>query len=248
MDEPRASSEAAAPPSGEDVSPADGPTAGSSLPARVVRLFVSPAALFDELRVRPRWIGALLLVVAIALLVAALIPSDVVMEYVRQQMTRGRPDVPADAVERGLGVARFTRFVGPVVGTAVGAFLISAVLFLIYELGMGGEAGFKPVLASTSHTLLIPTIGNLLTLPIILRTGDLQASLSLDLLMPGMSHAGYAFRLLHGLNLFGLWGAVVLGIAMSRLYPKRSAGGAITLTVALYLVVKALLAVAGGVG
>jgi len=214
----------------------------------VVRLLVSPAALFDELRERPRWIGALLLVVAIALLVAALIPSDVVMEYVRQQMTRGRPDVPADAVERGLGIARFTRFVGPVVGTAVGAFLISAVLFLIYELGMGGEAGFKPVLASTSHTLLIPTIGNLLTLPIILRTGDLQASLSLDLLMPGMSHSGFAFRLLHGLNLFGLWGAVVLGIAMSRLYPKRSAGGAITLTVALYLVVKALLAVAGGVG
>lgn len=213
-----------------------------SLPVRALQVFIAPGRLFDALRERPRWIGAFLLVLALAILVAALIPADVFTAYVRHRMTVARPDAAAQDVERGMQVARITRYVGPVVGTAIGVFLISAVMFLIFELGMGGQAGFRPVLASTSHVLLIPALGNLVTLPIIISTGDLQASLSLDLLLPGLDHATYAFRFLHGISLFGLWAAVVLGVAMSRVYSRRSAGGAVAITAGAYVVFKALFA------
>ncbi|HKK28745.1 MAG TPA: hypothetical protein VKB18_11730 [Gemmatimonadota bacterium] len=217
---------------------------GSALPARALKVFVAPGALFDELRANPRWIGALVLAIGLTLLVTVLIPGDVFMEYVRGQMARRQADIPQDALERGMQVARITRYVGPVVGTAIGAFLISGLLFLVFELGMGGDAGYKPVLASTSHALLIPAVGSLVTLPVIIRTGDLAASLSLDLLFPGMG-SGYVGRLLHGMNFFGLWAAVVLGIAMARIYPKRSPGGSIAFTVGLYVAFKAVFALTG---
>lgn len=219
---------------------------GPGLPTRALQVFVAPGALFDELRENPKWIGALALAIGLTLLVTVLIPSDVFMEYVRGQMARRQADMPPDALERGMQVARITRYVGPVVGTAIGAFLISGLLFLVFELGMGGEAGFKPVLASTSHALLIPAVGSLLTLPVIIRTGDLAASLSLDLLAPGVG--GYVGRLLHGMNFFGLWAAVVLGIAVSRIYRKRSPGGSMAFTLGVYVAFKAVLALTGAGG
>ena len=226
--------------------PAGTEAPGSGLLVRALKLFVSPGALFDELRENPRWIGALVLAIALTVLVTILIPGDVFMEYVRGQMARRRADIPQDALERGMQIARITRYLGPVVGTLIGAFLISGVLYLVFELGMGGEAGFRPVLASTSHALIIPAVGGLVTLPVIIRTGDLAASLSLDLLMPGIG--GYPGRLLHGMNFFGLWAAVVLGLAMAHIYRKRSPGGSIAFSVGVYVAFKAVLALVGAGG
>lgn len=214
-----------------------------NLAVRVYQVFVSPGKLFDALRRQPRWLGALLLVVGIALLSSVLIPSDIVTESMRQQMLRTRPDAPAEAIQRGLAVARIVRFVGPVVIMPLVIVVVSAIFFLIYEMGMGGEAGFRSVFAATTHTMLIPIIGGLATLPVVIKARDLQATLTLDLLAPGLDQAGYAYRFLHGIGFFGVWAAVVLGVALSRIYPKRSAGGSIGLVLGLYLAFKAVLAI-----
>jgi hypothetical protein len=67
-------------------------------------------------------------------------------------------------------------------------------------------------------------------------------SLSLDLLLPGLDEDGFVYGFLHGLNLFSIWAAVVLGIGVSRLYPKSSAGSAAFAILSLYVVFKAVVA------
>jgi hypothetical protein len=67
-------------------------------------------------------------------------------------------------------------------------------------------------------------------------------SLSLDLLLPGLDEDGFVYGFLHGLNLFSIWAAVVLGIGVSRLYPKASAGSAAFAILSLYVVFKAVVA------
>jgi hypothetical protein len=220
--------------------------AGPALPNLAVRVFqvvVSPSRLFDGLRTQPRWLGALLLVVGIALVTSFLIPSDIITESVRQQMLRAQPDAAPEAIERGMAVARIFRFAGPLVFMPIIMVVISAVLFLVYEMGMGGEAGFRSVLASTSHAFLIPSLGSLVTLPVVIKARNLQASLSLDLLAPGFDQGSYAYRFLHGMGIFGVWGAIVLGLGMSRIYPKRSTGGSIALVLGLYVAFKAITAI-----
>jgi hypothetical protein len=234
-------SAAAAAPAGGDAPAAEPPL--PNLAVRVGQLFVSPGKLFDALRRQPKWLGALLLVVGIALLSSVLIPSDIITESLRQQMLRSRPDAPAEAIQKGLAMARIFTFVGPVVFMPLVIVVVSAVFFLIYEMGLGGEAGFRAVFSATSHTMLIPTIGGLATLPVVIKAKDLQATLTMDLLTPGLDHAGYAYRFLHGIGFFGVWAAVVLGIALSRIYPKRSAGGSISLVLVFYLGLKAVQAI-----
>ncbi|MDP2479298.1 MAG: YIP1 family protein [Candidatus Palauibacterales bacterium] len=214
-----------------------------NLAVRIYQLFVSPGKLFDALRSQPRWLGALLLVVVLSLVTSLLIPSGIITESIRQQMLRSRPDAPAEAIQKGLAVARIFRYAGPIIFMPLVIVVVSAVFFLIYEMGMGGDAGFRSVLSATSHTFLIPTIGGLVTLPVVIKARDLQASLTLDLLAPGLDHAGYAYRFLHGMGIFGVWAAVVLGVALSRIYPKRSAGSCISLVLGLYVVLKAVSAI-----
>ena len=81
-----------------------------------------------------------------------------------------------------------------------------------------------------------------LTLPLILSTGNLRSALSLQLLVPGMDGDGWLYGFLNGLNLFGLWTMVALGIGISRIYPKVSAGSAISLLVGMYVLLKAVFA------
>lgn len=214
-----------------------------NLAVRIYQLFVAPSKLFDALRRQPRWLGALLLVMGLTLLTSLLLPADIVNATIRQQMLRTQPNAPADMIQKGLAMGRILRFVGPIVVMPLAVVLVSGIFFLIFEMGMGGEAGYRSVLSATSHTFLIPTIGGLATLPVVIKARDLQASLTLDLLAPGLGHESYLYRLLHGMGFFGVWAGVVLGIALSRIYPKRSAGGCIALVLGLYVALKAVTAI-----
>ena len=133
-----------------------------------------------------------------------------------------------------------------VIGPFVFFALIAGGLKLVYSVLLGGEASFKQLFSATAHAQIISAIGALVTLPLILSTGNLRSALSLQLLAPELDSDGWMYGFLNGLNLFGLWTMVVLGIGVSRIYPKVSAGNAITFLVGVYVLLKAALAALPG--
>lgn len=224
----------------------DGPKAEAAgdLPAlhvRVARVFVSPGRLFDRLREQPVWLGALIVVVAAGLAWTWLVPEELLRQAILQQAP---PDADPQMLDE---MTRFAR-IGNAVAAAVGPFVVSTVvagaLFFVYNLVLGGDSTFRKLFSVTAHTLLIPAAGTLLTVPLVLATGDVETTLALHLLLPA-AEEGYLYRLLHGLNVFGLWAAVVLGIGVSRLYPKRGAGSSAATLAVLYVGLKAGLALIG---
>lgn len=214
-----------------------------SLPVRIVQVFFSPGTLFDRLKQRPAWLGALLTLIVVSLVVNALIPGELIRQLVMEQL-------PSDAeprqIETAMRMAGIFRFLGPVVFTPLLVAALAGVIQLIWNLILGGESSFKQALSVTAHTMFIPTVGGLLTVPLMIASGDATVALSLHLLVPGLDDESYAFRFLHGLNFFSIWAAIVLGIGVSRLYPKRSAGSAVLVLLALYVVFKAISAALSG--
>lgn len=213
-----------------------------NLAVRVVWLIVAPARLFDRLRDRPAWVDALLLAVAVSLAGALLLPEELIREAIRAQMPA---DAPPEAAERAMRLGRLLGWVGSVVGPALSAAAISGLLLFVYNVVLGDRATFRQLFSVSTHALLLPVIGGLLTLPLMLSTGDIQTSLALHLLVPGLDSGSYAHRFLRRLNVFGLWCAVLLAIGVSRVYPKRSAGAAAALLLGLYVGIKAGLALTG---
>ena len=208
-----------------------------SLPSRIAQVFFSPSSLFDLLRERPVWLGALITLAAISLLANIFIPEELITQLVMQELP---DDAEPAQIETAMRMAGIFRYVGPVVFTPVLAIVLAALVLLIWNPILGGDASFKQAMSVTTHVLFIPTLGGVLTIPLMMAANDATVSLSLHLLLPGGDEESYLYRLLKGINLFSLWGAVVMGIGVSRLYPKVSFGSAAGVLLVLYAVFKAV--------
>lgn len=215
-----------------------------SLPVRVWELLVAPGRLFDRLRERPAWIGAVVLMVATAVLTTFLLPEELLREAATASMPE---DATAEQVETAARFARIGGYAGSVVGPPLSVAAVAGVLLFFYNLVLGGAARYRQLVAVTGHALLIPTLGGLAMVPLLIATGDPQTALAMHLLVPGLEE-GFLFRLLRGLGVFGLWTSVLLGLAVSRVYPERRFGTSAGVVLALYVGMKASWALLAGFG
>lgn len=234
-------------PRGGGGNPAAGNRSGTpGLLTRTAWVFVSPGRLFARLREQPTWLGALLLVAAAGVAASAMVPDQLLLDAMQQQAAA--PDSPAGAPppEDMVVWMRAFGFAASAIGPFILAAILAGLLLFVYNLVLGGEGTYRQALSVSSHTLLITAAGTLVNVPLARASGNLNTSLSLHLLAPALERGAYLYHLLHGLNAFGLWAAVVLGIGASRLYPDRSAGGSVALFVGLYVAFKAIVAIFGG--
>ncbi len=216
------------------------PPPASGLATRLSRVFFAPAALFDELRDRPVWLDTALVVAAVTILSGLLAPEAAIREWFESRIGAGAdPEQLEEAIDRFAFLFRY----GAIVNLAIAVAVVWGFLIVVYNFLLGGEATGRQLLSATVHSFVILAAGGALQ-AVLQRVRDGLVSFSLDLLVPGVE--GYAFRLLQNLNVFALWGAVVLGIAIGRLYPKRSTSAAVALLVGVSVVWAALTAIPGG--
>ena len=212
-----------------------------SLPVRIVQVFTSPGTLFERLKERPVWLGVLLLLVAVGAVANLLLPDEALRTIVEQNMPPGSDPSQVDDM---VGISRTWGMVFAVVGTPVSAALVAGLLILAYNVVLGGEASFRQLFSATVHSYVILTVGGLITLGLLI-AGGTQIVMSPALLLPDLGD-GYLARFIERINIFAIWTSVVLGIAISRIYPGRSAGGAIAYLLVLYMVLIALVSIPGG--
>lgn len=205
---------------------------GLSFPRRLIGVFLSPASVFDDLRQRPAWLAPFVTLVAVALVMAVIIPGELIREMIESQMAR-RGDVTPEQLEAAAKVAGVTRYAGALLGPTVSVLVTAAALFLIFSLLAGGEARFKHYFAVTTHAFLIQALGMIVTTPVAIAQEDLETRLSFALLAPGLD-SGFVYALLNGISIFGVWTAVVLGIGGARVSRSVSTGAAVGIVLGLY--------------
>ena len=208
-----------------------------SLPVRIAQVFFSPGELFERLKAQPAWIGALVTLIVVSLIVQILFPEELLRQLVIDQLGEEADQAQIDSAMRLAGTLRF---VGPVVITPVVAVLLAGLVLLIWNLILGGQASFSQAMSVVTHTLFIPTLGGILTVPLMIAANDATIALGLHLAVPGLDEEGFLYRFLKGLNLFSIWGAIVMGIGVSKLYPKTSAGSAALTLLSIYVVYRAV--------
>lgn len=216
-----------------------------SLPVRIVQVFVSPAKLFDALRHRPAWMGAVLGLIGLSIALQFLTPV-VVPEEVLRRVAEARiadfipagtdPAVLEEQVD-ALVSPRAVGVIGPaVIGTPIILSLIAGLLLIAFNVIMGGEASFRQLLSAGAHAMYIYTAGGIVSIGL-MATGAEIVTLSPGLFLPEME--GFIGRFLNGINIFSVWTCGVLGVAVSRFYPGRSVAAGTTYLLVLYLIVVA---------
>ncbi len=222
-----------------------------SLPVRIVQVFVSPAKLFDALRHRPAWIGAVVGLIGLSIALQFLTPVVVPEEVLRRAAEARIADfIPAGAdpavleqqvdaaISPGVGV-----IVGTLIVTPIVLLIIAGLLLIAFNVILGGEASFKQLLSAATHSMYIGTAGGVLSIGL-LAVGAEIVTLSPGLFLPEME--GFLGRFLNGINIFSVWTCGVLGVAVSRFYPGRSVTAGTTYLLVLYLIFVAALAMFSG--
>ena len=121
--------------------------------------------------------------------------------------------------------------------TAAGAFfgslfmslILSAILWAVFNAAMGGDASYKQILAVFVHSGVISALGQMFTGPVNYFRGAVTSATSLGALLPIFDDQSFLGRLFGMIDLFAVWGIIVLAIGLAVLYRRRTQPIAYTL-------------------
>jgi hypothetical protein len=205
------------------------------LPRRVLAVFVSPGQLFEQLRDKPVWGGAMLLLVVLNLVMMFLLPAELFEEQVRRSLEGAGNEMSDSAIETAVTVGRFAGIAMAGVMGAVGTFAIGAIMFFVFGTLLGDNGRYRHYLSVCAHALLISSVGGLVQVPLRRLQGDMEVTLSLGTFAPFLEE-GFLLNFLNAIGLFGLWVAMLMALGVTRIQPGRSWGGAFTIILGLFCV------------
>lgn len=223
-----------------------------SVPATLMNIFFDPGATFEDLRRKPRFLVAGLIVI-LAITIFALAPmqklgfENIVKARLEsnERIQQLDSEQKAKVIEQQTGtVAKVISYVAtPVVFLII--FLIGGLLYWLGANAMGGSAGFLQGLSVYIYSSLPPTllfvIANLIVLmfkPVddidlsTIQNGLVQANPSMFMnakAMPALAAAMSAF------DLFAIWGWVLAAIGLQKV-AKLSSGAAWAVVLILGLI------------
>jgi Yip1-like protein len=229
------------------------PAPAQGLIARAIGIITSPKATYEAVVRSPRPFGILLLC-AVIIGLAQTIPQltergrQAALEMQVQQSERwsGKPvtDEQYRAMEQWGRIGAYVGGVFVLVGLTVWCLLQSAIYWAVFNALLGGTATFKQVLAVVNHSLVIGALGIVISAPIMLYQGTMSVGgpFNFGALMPMLDEAGFLARFLGIVNVFTIWGLIVLAIGLGVLYRRKTANIAIGLFLAFGIIGAAFIA------
>ena len=197
---------------------------GPGLFSRYVQVFFSPDDLFQGLRTRPYWVGAVLLGSGLATVGFMLLPPDIMLETVREQaLASGQPLPPEfeSLVDDLGGVVRYIIGAFTFVFWPLTPVVLAGVVTVIFRFLIGHEGTYKQYLAVVAHAHLVTATAAVLVAPLRIAMEDAQVLISLGSFAPFLE-PGYLLRFLSLLDLFGIWAWLLVGLGAARIARKKS--------------------------
>ena len=197
---------------------------GPGLFSRYVQVFFSPDDLFQGLRTRPYWVGAVLLGSGLGAVGFMLLPPDIMLEGVREGMLASGQPVPPEfesLVDDLGGVARYIIGAFTFVFWPLAPVVSAGVVTVIFKFLIGHEGTYKQYLAMVAHAYLVTATAQVLVAPLRIAMEDAQVLISLGSFAPFLE-SGYLLRFLSLVDLFGIWTWLLVGLGAARIARKKS--------------------------
>jgi hypothetical protein len=234
------------------------PPAPMGLLSRFIGVITSPGDTFRSVVSYPRWFGMLAVVtVGMAVLSAAPMMTEAGREAaLNQQVTQnerftGQPvsDQQYETMRTMSGVMPYITMVSMLIMIPLMSLITAGILYVIFNVAMGGTATFKQVFAIVAHASVISLLSVAFTAPINMARGAVGSVTSFGALLPMLDEDSFVGRLMGMIDLFMIWYVIVLAIGLAVLYRRRTQPIAITLFgvyAGIIVVIAAVLSRIGG--
>ena len=233
------------------------PAAPLSLPARFIGIITGPKETFQSVAAHPRWFGILAICTVLIAVCAALpMTTDAGKEATLRQQVEGMEsfgmtvsDQQYEGMRRGMAFAPYTTAGAVLVFTPIMTLVFAGIMYLVFNIMMGGEATFKQLFAVFAHSAVISTLAQLFTGPLNYFRGAVTSATNLAVLLPMVDPKSFAGRVLAMTDLFLIWYLLILAIGLAVLYRRKTQPIALTLYgvyAAGVLVIAAVMSALGG--
>jgi hypothetical protein len=234
--------------------PAAEPRASISALGRIVGVFFSPKATFDDIARKPSWLLPVVIVAVFGVLAAVGLNQRMNWrEYVSQQIEKSSrasqltPEQKQQQIEVGAKIAPISTYISVPLVPIVGLLVVTLVMWGSYNLLGGANTDFKTSLGIVSHAFVPSYINTLLFLLVIflkpVGTVDVQNPVATNVaaFLPD-DVPKWLDALCKNLDVFVIWYLLLIAIGFAATNPKRLKGGkSLTIAVsvmAVYLVLR----------
>jgi hypothetical protein len=214
--------------SGPDVAP-------MGLVSRFVGIIISPRETFARVAAHPRWLGMLIVTVAVTASLAVWFQTtDVGRQASLDQAIKGMEtfgikvtDEQYSRMETSIMDAPVWRIVlqtgvAIVVVSPIVYLVMAGILFGVFSAALGGGAAFKQVFATIVHAGVISTIGQVFVYPLYYLRESMTSPTNLGVLFPMLAENSFLAKFLGTIDLFTVWWVIVLAIGMAVVYRRKT--------------------------
>ena len=221
--------------------------------SKIVNTFFEPKKLFQSLKIKPTWLVPFIIVAILGMgsfwFTFPLIMKDVVTNI--QENERFTEEQKEMIIERigGADHPPVYQLAFAPVGVLVYLFLIAGVLFLVFNVLLGGDSSFKRVLSVFSYSTLIAIPQAIVKLPLIFAKQTVNVQTSLAIFLSPDDKETFLYKVLGGLDVFTLWQVLVISLGLAVMYNytmKKSFTVVLILWILLIVVGAALSTLLGG--
>ena len=225
--------------------------APKNLLARFIGVLFEPSATFASVAAYPKWLGMLLLTTVVIAIFASLplTTPEGKEAYVDQSIKAierfgfDASDEMLAGMQKSAERAVYTTAISMLIVMPLFSLIISGILFAIFNAAMGGDARFKQVFAVVVHSGVISVIGAVFTGVINYMRGTMSSSVAnVGALLPMLPEGSFLANLAGMMDIFQIWGLVVLAIGLAVLYRRKTQPIATTFFVIYGVIILAIAA------
>lgn len=195
------------------------PMGGAS---KIINLFFEPKKVFESLRIKPTWLVPFIIVAILGI-------GSFYFTYplmMKQQVEKIRENEKIPDEQKQTIIEKMTEQDHPPlwqlpfapVGVIVVFAIVSAVLFFVFNVLLGGDSTFRRVFSVFCYSSLIGIPSMVVKFPLTMMKQDLNVQTSLALLLSADNKDTFLYRVLSGFDIFTLWQVILISIGMGVLY------------------------------
>ena len=203
---------------------------GLSLFARFWGILTAPRETFADVAARPQWFGMMALVLVVSAVCTGVFFSTEVGQtawldqLVEQARKSGQemPEAQWAAMQKmasymGLIYAASTLLIGPIMWL-----IISGLLFVVFNVAMGGTATFRQLFAVFVHSMAVTLVQTLFVTPLNYARESATSATNLAVFLPMLDERSFLAKFLGTIDLFIVWWVVVLAIGLAVLFKRKT--------------------------
>lgn len=204
--------------------------ASSNVFARLAGVIFSPRETFAAIVAQPKWFGAMAVVtLTIAIAQYAFLSTQagqdaMVDQQIRQteRWTGSVTQAQIDGIEQRAPIGKYFALGATLIFVPVVSFVVSGILFGVFNAMLGGDATYKQVLAINSHAGAVSIVSTLFVVPLNYFRESMTSATNLGVFVQFLDDTNFIARLLGWFDLFIMWSLFVTAIGLAVLYRRKT--------------------------